>query len=80
MTDEEEENVQEEDQVWKAIQVLKHIESLDGNYQGFAQHTNPHDIHIISKCCFDLLQNSIILPLSKLKIIKFFLNQLVGGI
>ena len=76
MTDNEEENVQEEDQVWKAIQVLKHIESLDGNYQGFAQHTNPRDIHIISQCCFNLLENNIPLPLSKKKNIKILLNKL----
>ena len=65
MADVEKENVHEEDQVWKAIQVLKHIESLDGNYQGFVQHTNPRDIHIISQCCYNLLENNIPLPLSK---------------
>merc|ERR1711954_615990 len=44
--DDDEEN---ENQVWKAIQVLNHIKSLNGDYQGFAQHTNSRDIHIISQ-------------------------------
>ena len=76
MTEVEEENIHKEDQVWKAIQVLKHIESLDGNYQGFVQHTNPCDIHIISQCCYNLLENNIPLPLSKKKNIKIILNKL----
>ena len=31
-----------------AIQVLKHIKSLKGDYKGYAEHTNSKDIHIIS--------------------------------
>ena len=43
MTDVEEEIVQGDNQVWKAIQVLQH-----SNYQGFEKHTNSCDINIIS--------------------------------
>ena len=76
MTDEEEENVEEEYQIWKTIQVVKHLKSLDGNYQEFTQHTNPCYIHIISQCCYNLLENNIPLPLSKKKNIKILLNKL----
>ena len=59
-----------------AIQVLKHIKSLKGDYQGFAKHTNSKDIHIISRCCFNLLRDNIPLPLSKKKSIKVFLTPI----
>ena len=75
---EEEEDEENEDQVWKAIQVLNHIKSLDGDYQGFAQHTNSRDIHIISQCCFNLLEDNIPLPLSKKKVIKILLKPMGG--
>ena len=35
-------------EVKDAIQVLRYIKSLKGNYRGFAQHTNSKDIHIIT--------------------------------
>merc|ERR1712081_148507 len=73
---EEEEDEENEDQVWKAIQVLNHIKSLDGDYQGFAQHTNSRDIHVISQCCFNLLEDNIPLPLSKKKVIKILLKPM----
>merc|ERR1712082_376387 len=76
--DEEEEDEENEDQVWKAIQVLNHIKSLNGDYQGFAQHTNSRDIHIISQCCFNLLEDNIPLPLSKKKVIKILLKPMGG--
>ena len=41
-----------------AIQVLKYIKSLKGNYRGFAEHTNSKDIHMISSCCFNLLEDN----------------------
>ena len=62
MADVEKENIHEEDQVWKAIQVLNHIKSLNCQYQGFSQHTNQCDIHIISQYYFNLLEDNIPLP------------------
>ena len=55
-----------------AIQVLKHIKSLKGDYKGYAEHTNSKDIHIISSCCYNLLEDNIPLPLNKKKKIKIF--------
>ena len=52
-------------EVKDAIQVLKYIKSLKGDYRGFAQHTNSKDIHIISSCCFNLLQDNIPLTVKK---------------
>ena len=75
---EDEKDEENEDQVWKAIQVLNHIKSLNGNYQGFAQHSNSRDIHVISQCCFNLLQDNIPLPLSKKKVIKILLKPMGG--
>ena len=46
-------------EVKDAIQVKKYIKSLKGDYQGFAQHTNSKDIHTISSCCFNLLEDNI---------------------
>ena len=59
-----------------AIQVLKYIKSLKGNYQGFAEHTNSKDIHTISSCCFNLLEDNIPLPASKKKHINVFLTPI----
>ena len=42
-----------------AIQVLKHIKSLKGDYKGYAEHTNSKDIHIIGGCCYNLLKDNI---------------------
>ena len=52
-------------EVIDAIHVLKYIKSLKGDYRGFAQHTNSKDIHTISSCCFNLLQDNI--PLTDTK-------------
>ena len=60
-------------EVREAIQVLKYIKSLKGDYQGFAKHTNSKDIHTISTCCFNLLEDNIPLPTKKKKSIKLFL-------
>ena len=46
-------------EVIDAIQVLKYIKSLKGDYRGFAQHTNSKDIHTISNCCFNFLEDNI---------------------
>ena len=35
------------------------LESLKGNYQGFAHHTNSHDIDTITICCVNLIQDNI---------------------
>ena len=35
-------------EVKDAIQVLRYIKSLKGEYRGFAEHTNSKDIHIKS--------------------------------
>ena len=59
-----------------AIQVLKHIRSLKGDYQGFAEHANSRDIHTISKCCFNLLRDNIPLPKSMKRAIKVFLKPM----
>ena len=55
---------------------MKHIEPLDGNYQGFAQHTNIRDRRIIFQCCYNLLENNISLPLREKENIKILLNKL----
>ena len=59
--------------VQDAIQVLRYIKSLKGDYQGFAKHTNSKDIHTISNCCFNLLEDNIPLPPTKKKTIKLYL-------
>ena len=59
-----------------AIQVLKHIKSLKGDYKGYAEHTNSKDIHIISSCCYNLLEDNIPLPLNKKKKIRIFLTPI----
>ena len=46
------------------IQVLKYIKSIKGDYQEFAEHTNSKDIHTISNCCFNLIEDNIPLALS----------------
>ena len=46
-------------------QVLRYNKSLKGDYRGFAQHTNSKDIHIISSCCFNFLEDNI--PLTHTK-------------
>ena len=51
--------------VQDAIQVLRYIKSLKGDYQGFAKHTNSKDIHTIGNCCFNLLEDNIPLPPTK---------------
>ena len=63
-------------EVKDAIQVLKHIQSLKGDYKGYAEHTNSRDIHIISSCCYNLLKDNIPLPLYKKKKIKIFLTPI----
>ena len=63
-------------EVKDVIQVLKYIKSLKGDYQGFAQHTNSKDIHTISNCCFNLIEDNIPLCLSKKKKIKIFLKPI----
>ena len=63
-------------EVIDAIQVLKYIKSLKGDYRGFAQHTNSKDIHIISGCCYNLLKDNTHLPLNKKKKIKIFLTPI----
>ena len=59
-----------------AIQVLKHIKSLKGDYKGYAEHANSKDIHIISNCCYNLLEDNIPLPLNEKKKIKIFLTPI----
>ena len=59
-------------EVKDAIQVLKYIKSLKGDYRGFAQHTNSKDVHIISSCCFNLLEDNIHLTHTKKRQIKIF--------
>ena len=63
-------------QVKDAIQVLRYIKSLKGDYRGFAQHMNSKDIHIISSCCFNLLEDNIPLPHAKKEQIKIFLRPI----
>ena len=63
-------------EVEDVIQVLKYIKSLKGDYQGYAEHANSKDIHIISSCCFNLLEDNIPLPLYKKKFIKIFLKPI----
>ena len=62
------------------IQVLKYIKSLKGDYRGFAEHTNSKDIHTISSCCFNLIEDNIPLPLSKKRQIKIFLKPIQNEI
>ena len=52
------------------------LKSLKGNYQGFAHHTNSHDIDTITICCANLLQDNIPLPISKKKSIKLLLSPI----
>ena len=59
-----------------AIQVLKHIRSLKGDYQGFAEHANSRDIHTISRCCFNLIEDNIPLPPNKKKSIKIIFSPI----
>ena len=63
-------------EVKDVIQVLKYIKSLKGDYRGFAQHTNSKDIHTISNCCFNLLEDNIPLTLTKKRQIKLFLKPI----
>ena len=63
-------------EVKDAIQVLKHIKSLKGDYKGYAEHTNSRDIHIISSCCYNLLKDNIPLYASQKKKIKIFLTPI----
>ena len=63
-------------EVKDAIQVLKYIKSLKGDYRGFAQHTNSKDIHTISNCSFNLLEENIPLTLTKKRQIKLFLKPI----
>ena len=58
------------------VQLLKYIKSLKGDYHGFAQHTNSHDIDTISICCLNLIQDNIPLPISKRKLIKLLLTPI----
>ena len=59
-----------------AIQVLKHVKSLKGDYKGYAEHANSRDIHIISSCCYNLLKDNIPLYASQKKKMKIFLEVL----
>ena len=59
-----------------AIQVLKHIKSLKGDYKGYAEHANSRDIHIIGRCCYNLLKDNIPLYASQKKKIKIFLKPI----
>ena len=45
---------------------------MKGDYRGYAEHANSKDIHTISSCCFNLLEDNIPLPSSKKKFIKIF--------
>ena len=60
----------------EVVQLLKYIKSLKGDYQNFVQHTNSRDIDTITKCCANLIQHNIPLPLSKKKSIKLFLSPI----
>ena len=60
----------------EVVQLLKYIKSLKGDYQNFAQHTNPRDIDTITICCANLLQDNIPLPLYKKKSIKVLLSPI----
>ena len=63
-------------EIHDVIQVLKFIKSLRGDYQGFAKPTNSKDIHTISECCFNLLEDNIPLPYRKKQSIKLFLTPI----
>ena len=63
-------------EVKDAIQVLRYIKSLKGDYRGFAEHSNSKDIHTISSCCFNLIEDNIPLPIRKKKQIKIFLTPI----
>ena len=63
-------------EVKDAIQVLKHIKSLKGDYKGYAEHANSRDIHIIGRCCYNLLKDNIPLYASQKKKIKIFLKPI----
>ena len=64
------------EEIKDAIQVLKHVKSLKGDYHGFAKHANSKDIHIIGWCCFNLLKDNIKLPLHKKKNIQILLKPI----
>ena len=59
-----------------AIQVLKHIKSLKGDYKGYAEHANSRDIKLISGCCFNLLKDNMLLYASQKKKIKILLKPI----
>ena len=63
-------------EVQDAIQVLRYIKTLKGDYRGFAEHTNSKDIHTISNCCFNLIEDNIPLPITKKKQIKIFMTPI----
>ena len=63
-------------EVKDAIQVLECRKSLKGDYRGFAEHTNSKDIHTISNCCFNLIEDNIPLALSEKRQIKIFLKPI----
>ena len=54
-------------EVKDAIQVLKHIKSLKGDYKGYVEHANSRDIKLISGCCYNLLKDNIPLCASQKK-------------
>ena len=66
-------------EVKDTLQVLKYIKSLKGDYRGFAQHTNSKDIHSISSCCFNLLEDNIPLTHTKKRQKKIFLKPIKKG-
>jgi len=71
--EEEEEDIDDDEQINDVIQVLKYIKSMKGDYQGFVEHANSRDIHTISECCYNLIQDNIPLPKNMKRALKVFL-------
>ena len=63
-------------EVMDIIQVLKHIKSL----KAYVELANTKDIHTISNCCFNLLEDNIPLPISKKNVIKMLLTPIQKAI
>ena len=49
---------------------------MKGNYKTYVEHANTKDIHTISNCCFNLLEDNIPLPLSKKNVITMVLTPI----
>ena len=52
------------------ILVLKQVQSLRGDYQGFVKHTDLKDIHKIINGCYILLEDNFDLHVNKKKTVK----------